>query len=104
MIKESGMASTTTGIAAAPARTLHFWNTTIGKKAVMAVTGAILAGFVAGHLLRNLQIFLGPDPFNGYSRMFKGPPELLGAVRIILLGSVVLYILSSVQLDVLTRQ
>ena len=98
------MASTTTGIAAAPARTLHFWNTTIGKKAVMAVTGAILAAFVVGHLLGNLQIFLGPDRFNGYSRLLKALPELLWPVRIILLASVILHIWSSVQLAVVKSE
>jgi succinate dehydrogenase / fumarate reductase cytochrome b subunit len=94
------MASTTTGIAAAQARSLRFWNTTIGKKAVMAVTGVILAGFVAGHLLGNLQIFLGPDRFNGYARTLKSLPELLWAVRITLLISVTLHIWSSIQLAV----
>ena len=32
----------------------------------MAVSGVILAGFVLAHLIGNLQIFLGPDQFNGY--------------------------------------
>jgi succinate dehydrogenase / fumarate reductase cytochrome b subunit len=94
------MASTTTGLAAAQERSLRFWNTTIGKKAVMAVSGVILAGFVAAHLLGNLQIFLGPDRFNGYARTLKSLPELLWAARITLLISVILHIWSSIQLAV----
>ena len=93
------MASTTTGIVATAART-RFWSTTIGKKAVMAVSGVVLAGFVAGHLLGNLQIFLGPDRFNGYARTLKSLPELLWAVRITLLVMVMLHIWSSIQLAV----
>jgi succinate dehydrogenase / fumarate reductase cytochrome b subunit len=84
----------------APTITLRFWNTTIGKKAVMAVSGVVLAGFVAGHLLGNLQIFLGPDRFNSYARALKSLPELLWAVRLTLLVSVALHIWSSVQLAV----
>lgn len=98
------MASTTTGLAAVPARTLRFWNTTNGKKAVMAATGVVLAGFVIGHLLGNLQIFLGPDRFNGYARTLKSLPELLWPVRIALLVSVILHIWSSVQLAVVKSE
>lgn len=88
------MASSTTGIA------LRFWDTTIGKKAVMAATGVVLAGFVVVHLLGNLQIFLGPERFNGYARALKALPELLWTVRIMLLVSVALHIWSSIQLAV----
>ena len=82
------------------ARALRFWNTTAGKKAVMAVTGLILVLFVIGHLLGNLQIFLGPDQFNGYARTLRHLPELLWPVRIILLISVLLHIWSSIELAV----
>jgi succinate dehydrogenase / fumarate reductase cytochrome b subunit len=42
-----------------------FWQSTNGKKAVMAVTGAILFLFVVGHLAGNLQVFEGPAKING---------------------------------------
>jgi succinate dehydrogenase / fumarate reductase, cytochrome b subunit len=98
------MASTTTGITAEPGRSLRFWNTTNGKKAVMAASGVVLAGFVAGHLLGNLQIFLGPDRFNSYARTLRSLPELLWPVRIALLVSVVLHVWSSVQLAVVKSE
>lgn len=93
------MASSTIGVTA-PARTLRFWSTTVGKKAVMAVSGVVLAGFLVAHLLGNLQIFLGPDRFNGYARLLKALPELLWSVRIALFISVALHIWSSIQLAV----
>ena len=92
------MTSSTTGIAG------RFWDSTIGKKAVMAVTGVVLAGFVAGHLLGNLQIFLGPDRFNGYAHALKSLPELLWAVRITLIVSVFAHIWSSIQLAVVKSE
>jgi succinate dehydrogenase / fumarate reductase cytochrome b subunit len=40
----------------------NFWNSQVGKKVVMAVTGLIGVGFVVGHMLGNLQMFQGPRP------------------------------------------
>ena len=88
------------GVQKGPARALHFWKTTQGKKAVMAITGIILALFVIFHLLGNLQIFIGPDEYNSYARTLRRLPELLWPVRIILLISVILHIWSSLQLAV----
>ena len=41
------------------ATALTLYRTTIGKKAVMAVTGLILVGFVVFHMVGNLKIYLG---------------------------------------------
>ncbi|SRR5712691_5679390 len=86
------------------ARSLRFWNTTNGKKAVMAVSGVILAGFVAAHLLGNLQIFLGPDIFNNYARSLRQLPALLWGVRAILMVMVTLHVWSSLQLAVIKSE
>ena len=97
------MSAAAPGIAR-PVRVLRFWNTTIGKKAVMAVSGAILAAFVLGHLIGNLQIFMGPDQFNGYARTLRHLPELVWPVRVILLVMVILHIWSSLELAVLKSE
>jgi succinate dehydrogenase / fumarate reductase, cytochrome b subunit len=78
-----------------PPGSLRFWQTTVGKKAIMAVTGIILSGFVVGHLLGNLQIFEGPEKLNHYSVALKGLGPLLWATRIVLLVSVALHIWSA---------
>jgi succinate dehydrogenase / fumarate reductase cytochrome b subunit len=77
---------------------LSFYGTSIGKKVVMAVTGVILFGFVVGHMLGNLQLYLGPDRLNAYAAFLKGTPALLWTVRGVLLISVALHILSATQL------
>jgi succinate dehydrogenase / fumarate reductase, cytochrome b subunit len=82
---------------------LRFWQTTVGKKAVMAVTGFILFGFVVGHLLGNLQIFLSPEKINQYAASLRTFPTLLWCTRITLLLAVVLHIGSSFQLWALQR-
>jgi succinate dehydrogenase / fumarate reductase, cytochrome b subunit len=82
---------------------LQFWQTTIGKKAVMAVTGAILFGFLVGHLIGNLQIFLPPEKINHYAAILKSLPALVWSARITLLLAVALHIWASFQLGLLQR-
>src|SRR5690348_13542593 len=67
----------------------------LGKKYVMAVTGAILFLFVVGHLVGNLQIFLGPEAINRYGDFLQSNKELLWPVRLALLAMVVLHIWSA---------
>ena len=75
-----------------------FWQSTNGKKAVMAVTGCILFLFLIGHLLGNLQIYESPARLNAYGQFLHNLGELLWIARGILLISVVLHIWAAVQL------
>jgi len=76
----------------------RFYTSTIGKKAVMAVSGFILFVFVLGHLIGNLQIYEGPEKLNHYAVVLRSMPALLWLVRLVLLMMVVLHVWSSVQL------
>jgi succinate dehydrogenase cytochrome b subunit len=76
-----------------------FWGSTIGKKIVMAVTGLIGVGFVIGHMLGNLQVFLGPARFNAYSHFLQSLGELLWVVRAVLVAAVVLHVVAAAQLS-----
>jgi succinate dehydrogenase / fumarate reductase, cytochrome b subunit len=76
-----------------------FWGSTIGKKIVMAVTGLIGVGFVVGHMLGNLQVFLGPAKFNAYAHFLRSLGELLWIVRVVLIAAVVLHVIAAVQLS-----
>lgn len=84
-------------------RAARFWNATIGKKLVMAVSGAALFLFVAGHLLGNLQVFMGAERFNEYARFLRVEPALLWTARIGLLVMVLLHIWASVKLALLNK-
>lgn len=69
------------------------------KKYVMALTGFILVGFVIGHMLGNLQMFLHPDWINEYAYKLQHMPYgLLWVVRLVLLVTVVLHIVTAVLL------
>ncbi len=84
---------------------LALYESTIGKKAVMAVTGVILVGFVIVHMLGNLKVFAGPEKFNAYAAFLReagapvfGHEQLLWIARLVLLGSVGLHIAAAYQL------
>ncbi len=92
-------------------RLVALWSSVIGKKVIMAATGAVLVLFVIGHMLGNLKIFSGPEEINAYSRFLRevgwpefGYSELLWGVRIVLLLCVVLHITAATQLTIMNRQ
>jgi succinate dehydrogenase / fumarate reductase, cytochrome b subunit len=76
-----------------------FWGSTVGKKMVMAVTGLIGVGFVVGHMVGNLQVFLGPTRFNEYAHFLRSLDELLWVVRGVLIAAIVLHVIAAVQLS-----
>jgi succinate dehydrogenase / fumarate reductase cytochrome b subunit len=82
-------------------RAVRFYEASIGKKAVMALTGVILFGYVVAHLLGNLQIYSSsPDQINRYAAFLHNPANTipLWAARTFLLVAVLLHITASVQL------
>lgn len=86
-------------------RLQRFWESTLGKKVVMGVTGLILVGFVIGHMAGNLQFFLGAEKINAYGAMLHGPlHEVVIATRVVLLVSVVLHVVAAYQLTMLDRK
>ena len=79
----------------------RFLASTLGLKAVMALTGLLLFGFVIVHMLGNLQVYLGSGPFNHYGDLLQSQREIVWLARFALLGAVVAHIGSAV---VLTRR
>jgi succinate dehydrogenase / fumarate reductase cytochrome b subunit len=87
-------------------RVVRFYEAAIGKKVVMAITGLILFGYVVGHLIGNLQIYASdPDQINRYAAFLHNPANVvpLWAIRVFLLGAVILHITASIQLWNLNR-
>jgi succinate dehydrogenase / fumarate reductase cytochrome b subunit len=81
-----------------------FYRSSVGKKMIVAITGIILILFVIGHLLGNLQIFLGPDWINGYSQHLRDLGPLLWAIRIFLFAAVSIHIYATIQLAIENRR
>ena len=87
---------------------LDFYRSSLGKKAVMAVTGVILFGFVLMHMAGNLKMYQGEAKYDAYAGGLRelgapilGHGQALWIARIVLLLAVVFHIHAAV---VLTRQ
>lgn len=92
------MSSAAAAASARPNPFAAFYASTIGKKWIVALTGLGLIGFVVGHLLGNLQIFLPPDYINTYAKKLKDLGPLLWVIRLGLLGIFALHVINTIQL------
>src|SRR5207248_6233777 len=81
-----------------------FYRSSVVKKIIVAITGIILILFVIGHLLGNLQIFIGPDWINGYSQHLHDLGPLLWLIRIFLLAIVIIHIYVTIRLAIENRR
>jgi succinate dehydrogenase / fumarate reductase cytochrome b subunit len=82
-------------------RAVRFYEAPIGKKAVMAITGVMLVGYVFAHLLGNLQIYSSDaEQINRYAGFLHNPANAaaLWAARSVLLLAVALHIIAAIQL------
>ena len=68
------------------------FNTSLGRKYLMAITGAGLFGFIIAHLLGNLLVFAGPAALNEYAKKLHDLGPLLWVARLGLLGMAGLHI------------
>jgi len=74
---------------------LDFYRSTVGKKVVMAVTGVMLVLFLVGHMIGNLQVFLGAEAYNHYAEALKALGGGLVAIRLGLLAILAIHLWSS---------
>lgn len=91
-----------TGISRAPAgRLRRFWDSSVGKKVVMAATGIGGIGFVIGHMAGNLQMFVPGTPaqaMHDYAVGLRKLGPLLWIARLGLVAMVVLHVTAALQL------
>ena len=81
------------------------------KKAIMAVTGIFLFGWIFAHMFGNLKIFFGPESFNHYAEFLREmgsplipPSGLLWVTRFVLLAAVGLHIWAATSLTLQNRR
>jgi succinate dehydrogenase / fumarate reductase cytochrome b subunit len=77
---------------------MHWYQTSLGKKYIMAVTGLAMVGFVIVHMIGNLTIFAGPGAINSYAEKLHQLVPLLWSFRLILLAFFTLHIFTGVTL------
>ncbi|SCD67788.1 succinate dehydrogenase subunit C [Streptomyces sp. BpilaLS-43] len=89
-----------------PSMTRTLWDSSVGKKTIMAVSGLVMLGYLVAHMVGNLKIFFGPGEFDRYAHWLRtmGEPVLhyswgLWLVRVVLVAAVVLHGVSAYQLS-----
>jgi succinate dehydrogenase / fumarate reductase cytochrome b subunit len=81
----------------------NLFGSSLGKKYLMAGSGAVLLLFVIGHLAGNLQVFLGPESLNRYGNFLQTNVEVLWPVRIALLVIIGIHIWAATKLTLENR-
>jgi len=79
------------------------FNSSIGKKYLMAFTGLVLFGFATGHLVGNLQIFLPPQKINAYGHLLESLGAALWLIRLFLLACLLVHVWVAIQLTLENR-
>jgi succinate dehydrogenase / fumarate reductase cytochrome b subunit len=68
------------------------WHSTVGQKALMALSALVLAGYMVIHVVGNLLIYLGPRWINGWGALLHATGPLLWIIRAVLFAAFVLHI------------
>lgn len=82
---------------------INFYKSSIGKKWIVALTGLVLIGYVIGHLVGNLQIYISPEQINWYGERLHAIGPLLWLVRAFLLACFVAHIVTTIFLAIENR-
>lgn len=80
------------------------WQSSIGTKALVALSAAALVGYMLIHVLGNLLIFLGPEWINGWGAFLHATGPLLWAARLVLLVALAIHVGGAVILAVRARR
>src|SRR5262245_20076488 len=83
-----------------------FLSSSIGKKVIMALSGVILVGYVVGHMIGNLQVYLGPEALNHYAVFLRQVLHgwALWVVRLVMLAAAGLHIWAAWSLTLESRR
>jgi succinate dehydrogenase / fumarate reductase cytochrome b subunit len=82
---------------------LRFWNSTIGKKIAMAVSGLLLVGFLVTHVVSNLAIFSDPGHLDAWGRFLRSTGPFLWIARGGLVLMAVVHVVAATQLTLRDR-
>jgi len=81
-------------------------SSSIGKKALMALTGLLLIGFLLVHFAGNLLLYAGDDghAFTQYALAFESKPALLYAAEVLLTALFVVHIVLGIRVTLQNRE
>ncbi|HZL97130.1 MAG TPA: succinate dehydrogenase cytochrome b subunit [Terriglobales bacterium] len=82
---------------------MRLFSDSIGRKAVVAVTGLFMVLFLVTHLLGNSTIFAGPDGINAYAEKLHGLGPFVWAFRLVMLCLLLLHVIFAILLTLENR-
>ena len=77
---------------------MHMFESTVGRKIVMSVTGLALSAFILVHLLGNFTLYSGSDGINAYSATLHRFGAVILVFRLVMLTMFSLHVLYGIQL------
>lgn len=82
---------------------MQLFNSTVGRKILMAITGQLMVLFVIGHLLGNSSIFAGPNGINAYAVQLHSLGPALWVIRLAMLTFFAVHAWYGIQLTLENR-
>lgn len=90
---------------------IEFYRSALGKKWVMAITGIMMMGFLFGHMVGNLKMYLGAHDLNVYGEFLRHllypllpRTGVLWILRLGLIGALVLHVHSAWSLSWMNKR
>jgi succinate dehydrogenase / fumarate reductase cytochrome b subunit len=74
------------------------WDSSVGKKVIIAITGLIWVAYLITHVAANLLVFQGPRRINAYSAFLHGTGGALWIPRLVLIAALVFHVVAAIQL------
>ena len=84
-------------------RLFALWQTAVGKKVAMAVTGAMLVLFLLSHAVSNFLVFINPQHLDDYGAWLRSFGPLLWVARLGLITAAGIHIAAAWQLTQMAR-
>lgn len=85
-------------------RVTGLYGSSVGKKALMAVSGLVWVGYVIGHMLGNLKAFQGPEKIDHYAEFLRemgapvfGHGQALWLVRVVMIVAMITHVVLAYQ-------
>ena len=83
---------------------MQFFNSIVGRKIIMAVTGFSLLVFVSFHLLGNISFYYGPRGINTYAATLQGLGPFIWMFRLLMLTFLSFHVLFGILLTLENRK
>jgi succinate dehydrogenase / fumarate reductase, cytochrome b subunit len=80
------------------------WNSCLGCKLLMSISGLVFIGFIVAHLSGNLLVFKGPEALNAYAELLHNYSGVLWVFRSVLILSLFVHVASALRLSRLSSK